>query len=110
MARHKDLNWSLPEGVPNSSGGRTHEPINVHSALLMDIRDELRAMNREMRALNATIQCPNFIRIPRKLEAIRAAIAKQNQLTVQCTDALANQITKRRTRRSASLPTNTAAD
>lgn len=39
--RHKNLHWRLPEGTRNSEGGRSHDASTVHSALLMDIRDEL---------------------------------------------------------------------
>lgn len=57
MARHKDAQWSLPEGKVE-----TWEQASV--AVLMDIRDELKT-------LNALLRCPNFIAIPQKLDAIR---------------------------------------
>lgn len=40
----------------------TWERVGV--AVMMDIRDELKQ-------LNALLSCPNFVSIPRKLEAIR---------------------------------------
>lgn len=45
MARHKNMPWNLPEGTPNDSGGRTHSWESIHTALLMDLRDELQALN-----------------------------------------------------------------
>jgi len=57
MARHKDINWNLPEGRLN-----TWEL--VFCALLMDIRDELKS-------LNAVFGCVNFLRIQHDLNAIR---------------------------------------
>lgn len=41
MARHKNLDWGLPEGSPQG----VHQPWAVHAAILMDIRDELRQLN-----------------------------------------------------------------
>lgn len=41
----------------------------VHTALLMDIRDELKQ-------LNGLLGCPNFVEIPRTLRAIRRNTAK----------------------------------
>ena len=71
MARHKDVNWKLPEGVPCATG-RTHEWNSIQVALLMDIRDELKH-------LNAVIYCPNFIAIPRKLERIARNTTKRKK-------------------------------
>ena len=56
MARHKDGNWGLPETLPD------WELVPV--ALLMDIRDELKA-------LNAHLRCHNFVQIPTILRGIR---------------------------------------
>lgn len=72
MPRHSNQDWSLPEGTPNEGGGRTHSYDAIHSALLMDIRDELRTLNR-------VFACPNFIRIPRVLDAIRRNTAKKKK-------------------------------
>ncbi len=41
MARHKNVDWGLPEG--NAQG--VHQPWAMHAAILMDIRDELRQLN-----------------------------------------------------------------
>lgn len=72
MARHKDTEWSLPEGSPNANGGTTHTWDTIHSALLMDIRDELKS-------LNCLLHCMNFIRIPQKLDAIRRNTSKKRR-------------------------------
>jgi len=63
MARHKSENWCLPEGKPNSTGGRNHSWESIHSALLMDIRDELQTLNR-------VFACHNAQAIPRYLRTI----------------------------------------
>ena len=54
MARHKNITWNLDDS-PNWN--------NILAALLMDIRDELKA-------LNGRLSCSAFIAIPRKLDAI----------------------------------------
>ena len=59
MARHKDYDWNLP----NPQVGHSYGWETIHSALLMDIRDELRAMNR-------ILNCHNFLNIPHKLDKI----------------------------------------
>lgn len=62
MARHKDINWQLPEKQLE-----TWAQVNV--AVLMDIRDELKT-------LNALLRCPNFQAIPAKLDRISRNTAK----------------------------------
>jgi hypothetical protein len=64
MARHKDTIWNLPEGGPDG-----HQWNSIHSALLMDIRDELKQ-------LNTLLHCENFISIPRILRSIRRNTTK----------------------------------
>lgn len=63
MARHANYNWNLPEGIPNSNGGKSHTWESIHAALLMDIRDELQKLNQ-------LLHCSNFVGIPSKLERI----------------------------------------
>ena len=63
MARHKDVNWSLPDGTPNKVGGATHSWDSINAALLMDIRDELKE-------LNAVLHCWRFQGIPNTLDRI----------------------------------------
>jgi hypothetical protein len=54
MARHKDVNWNLPDRVTDYN--------EVHTVLLMDIRDELKAINRQL----------GCYRIPRALDALHS--------------------------------------
>ena len=61
--RHKDQNWSLPEGDIQASGQRAHQWDSIQAAILMDIRDELKQMNR-------VLACPNFQRIPKYLRVL----------------------------------------
>jgi hypothetical protein len=55
MARHKDVNWSVEEKYPGTHGAAL--------CVLMDIRDELKALNSHLR-------CYNFVRIPTVLDRI----------------------------------------
>ena len=57
--RCRNWNWMVNE--------RTYEAAQL--AVLMDIREELAALNRLLR-------CPNFMQIPLKIEAIRRNTAK----------------------------------
>lgn len=63
MARHKDVDWTMPEKMSNG----TWEQVGI--IVLMDIRDE-------MKALNALLRCPNFTQIPAKLDAIKRNTTK----------------------------------
>jgi hypothetical protein len=65
MPRHKNVDWNLSEGTLNPDGSRTHRLDRIQAALLMDIRDELQALNR-------VFSCPNFTRIPGVLDRIEA--------------------------------------
>jgi hypothetical protein len=56
MARHKDANWNLAEEGPGYEGAKL--------AVLMDIRDELKVLNK-------VFACSNFLEIPRVLRDIR---------------------------------------
>jgi hypothetical protein len=65
MARYKDVQWSL-------RGNDTDPTVshdNIQLALLMDIRDELQALNRLFR-------CSNFLEIPHTLKRISHNTAK----------------------------------
>lgn len=66
MPRHANVSWSLPEGVP-SKGATVHSYQDIHTALLMDIRDELQK-------LNGLLHCHNFTGIPTTLKSIRRAM------------------------------------
>lgn len=69
MARHKNMNWSLPEPKVE-----TWQQAQV--AILMDIRDELQGLNR-------IIGCPNFTRIPLVLDQIVMNTKKPNKRITQ---------------------------
>jgi hypothetical protein len=60
--------WNLAN---NEGQIGTWEKVQV--AVLMDIRSELRR-------LNSTLQCPNFIDIPRKLDRIARNTAKKKKV------------------------------
>ncbi|KAF0176479.1 MAG: hypothetical protein FD161_3018 [Limisphaerales bacterium] len=66
MARNKNQNWNLPDGNPSEGGGRTHQWESIHTALLMDIRDELQQLNR-------VFACPNFQAMPHEMRKLRIA-------------------------------------
>ena len=60
--KYKDSVWSidlLPSGMVSHA--------NAELAVLMDIREELKALHATM----SILKCHNFIRIPHVLEAIR---------------------------------------
>lgn len=62
--RFKDVNWSLP-----SVNGQIREWSFAQTALLMDLRDELKR-------LNSLLHCHNFMAIPYKLDRISRNTAK----------------------------------
>lgn len=62
VRRYKNIEWELPE-----EGIGTWE--NVQVAVLMDIRDELQALNR-------ILGCQNFLDIPNRLKRIALNTAK----------------------------------
>lgn len=61
MARKKDIDWNLPDQM------QTWE--QVMTAVLMDIRDELKRLNSHLR-------CPNFMEIPQTLRKIKTNTTK----------------------------------
>lgn len=69
MARHKDGAWNLSEAGPNGSLPHTE----VHLAILMDVRDELKKLNR-------VFECRNFLRIPAGLTQIRRNTTKRKRV------------------------------
>jgi hypothetical protein len=64
MARHANVEWNLPEGTPIGNGTNRHSWDSIHAATLMDIRDELKRLNR-------LLHCHNFTSFPAALRAIR---------------------------------------
>lgn len=74
MARHAGTRWNLPEGTPTPGGGTSRSWEAIHTALLMDIRDELQN-------INATLRCPNFVAIPTVLRSINRNTTKRKRAT-----------------------------
>jgi hypothetical protein len=66
------MNWNLPDGKPLPSGVTEHCWESIHTALLMDLRDELKSLNR-------VLHCENFLRIPQKLDGIRRNTANKRR-------------------------------
>ncbi len=48
MARHKDEIWNLSAGQRQPSGQRVVDWNTIKVALLMDLRDELKELNRQV--------------------------------------------------------------
>lgn len=69
MARHKDMDWTLPEGVRSPTGRNTHSWESIHAALLMDLRDELKELNR-------TLGCYRVRRMIDAVERLDRRLAK----------------------------------
>jgi hypothetical protein len=74
MARHKDMDWNLAEGTPQPGGSKTHTWDSIHTALLMDIRDELKR-------INSRLDCRETQLIPRYLKRIAANTARPKKKT-----------------------------
>jgi len=66
MRRHRNVAWALPTST--TGGIESWEYVKI--AVLMDIRDELQNLNRQL-------NCPNFTQIPTVLRGIRAKIPAQ---------------------------------
>ena len=71
--RHKNVNWTLPEGTPGEKGRSTHLWDSIHAALLMDIRDELQRLNH-------LLHCQNFQGLPHAIRRIDRRLAKKIRL------------------------------
>ena len=67
MARHKDINWNLHDNLSIDGGYQA-----IACAVLMDIRDELKR-------INATLGCHNFLNIPCKLDDIIQNTARKRR-------------------------------
>lgn len=63
MRRHKGIDWTMPDKMSDG----TWQQVEV--IVLMDIRDELKL-------LNSLLRCPNFLQIPKQLDAIKRNTAK----------------------------------
>jgi len=69
MARFKDVEWSVEADRSNRVSWD-----QVQASILMDIRDELKQLNR-------IFSCPNFLAMPRDLRAIRLNTTKRKAKT-----------------------------
>lgn len=58
--RYKDANWNCDSC--NGGSGK------AETALLMDIRDELKKLNR-------VFECPNFLGLPRDISKLRSEVS-----------------------------------
>ena len=67
--RQKNVNWQLNV---DSLGRVSNE--DAHLAVLMDLREELQRLNQ-------ILMCPNFLAIPRKLDAICHNTKKKKRKT-----------------------------
>lgn len=70
MPRFKDREWNLTHSVHNDDQIYSWDLVPI--AVLMDIRDELKQLNR-------LLHCPNFTSIPHKLESIRKNTTKKRK-------------------------------
>ena len=68
--RQKDVNWRVADDAGNVASWD-----QAQVAVLMDIRDELKALNQQMRILS----CPNFLQIPHTLKRISRNTAKKRK-------------------------------
>lgn len=73
MARFKNQDWNLPT-APNSLAAADWETVSI--AILMDLRDELQALNH-------VFACQNFQSIPRELRAIKRELATIRKAAVK---------------------------
>ena len=64
MARHAGVDWTIPD--------KPQSWEQVNTAVLMDLRDELKR-------LNALLSCPNFTRIPATLRTIQRNTARRKK-------------------------------
>lgn len=67
--RHRNKEWNLP----TTDEGEILDWDSVKIAVLMDIRDELQA-------LNALLRCPNFTEFPKTLRAIQCNTRKPRKI------------------------------
>lgn len=65
--RCKDVAWKINRNLDG-----TVPSLDAHLAVLMDIRDELKAMNR-------VLHCPNFLGLPNEIRWIRQAAEKKSR-------------------------------
>lgn len=79
--RQKNMNWYVAD-----ANGKEYSTAHIQLAVLMDLRDELKALNVgvtevrrhliDVKQALSVLHCPNFQAIPRVLKSIRANTAK----------------------------------
>lgn len=67
MARHKNMQWNLPEGMPQRDGSSSHSWESIYTSLLMDIRDELQMLNKTLACYRVRRMSDDINRIERRL-------------------------------------------
>lgn len=75
MPRFKDIDWNLPI----DAAGNIQSWDCVKTAVLMDIRDELKEIGQSLRPL----RCHNFLTIPRTLNKIARNTTKARKKKTQ---------------------------
>lgn len=71
MARFKSIEWNLL----GTDKDPTVDTQTLHSAVLMDIRDELKQANTQLRIMANVLSCSNCIDIPNILRKIKSNTA-----------------------------------
>jgi hypothetical protein len=69
--RQKNKTWRCADG----SGSISYEQAQL--ATLMDIRDELQGVRRELERMNGILHCSNTLQIPKLLRDIRKNTTKK---------------------------------
>lgn len=69
MARHRNIDWSVPEGRP-SPRGNVHDWEAIYVSLLMDIRETLQEIKTSLVRVRSVLECGNTTDIPRILRRI----------------------------------------
>lgn len=79
---HNPLSANVPDSftLRGISDANTWDHDTLISALLFDIRKELRVNTAELRRLNALLHCSNFVGIPRTLARIDKRLATKAPL------------------------------
>jgi hypothetical protein len=74
--RKKNINWRI-----NTNLDGTTPSVDAKLAVLMDIRDELQSVKSLLQDIAAPLRCQNFLRIPKKLDAIRKNTERKKRPT-----------------------------
>jgi len=69
MARHRNIDWIVPEGRPGPNG-KIHDWEAIYVSLLMDIREVLQEVKTSLDRVRSVVECRNATDIPRILRRI----------------------------------------